>query len=319
MMYADMFTIAGLTTMAPFLSVNTTSMHWSGFSADGVLGLGYEQNTRGYPPIIKALRAANLIQSSQFSIYYTDSTFLNRKKATLTIGAPNFGSFANEKYIKYLGVANNVNLGNYLWSIYASNVLIGNTTVSSEKIIVLDSAQPWIFAGASDYLNVEAVLLSNGFTYSNFTYNKPCNTSANFPSIFIEVNSTFYVEIPSYRYLQIDKTTKTKVCHATISKSNNDNWYIGDSLFRSYYTVFNYDNSSIVFTPSLWEATIKHKDDDNDDDDGLAGWAIALIVIACVVGVAAVGALVYFYMKRRNRGSHYDSTGKPLQEVSLHA
>jgi hypothetical protein len=326
-MYADIFQIAGLKAMATFLCVNTTSIHWEGFKADGVLGLGYEQFTRGYPPIIKALRAANLINSTQFSLFYTDATFLNRIKPAMTIGSPDYSTYANKTYLKYLGVANNINTGNFLWTIYATNILMGNVTVGSLRQVVLDSAQPWIFVGASDYLNVEAILKANNFTYSNFTYSSPCKSSVGFPSLFIEVNNTFDLEIPSYRYLSIykNKSSKTgKTCYATLSKSNDDHWYVGDSLFRTYYTVFNYDNSSIIFTTSSWEPTIEvitkhHHHHDDDDDDGLPGWAIALIVIACVVAVAAIGALVYFYLKKRDRNSHYDSTGKPLQEVSLHA
>ena len=317
-MYADMVSIAGLTAMATFLDVNATSIHWTGFKADGVLGLGYEQFTKGYAPIIRALKAANQISSAQFSLFYTDTTFEGRSKPMMTIGAPNYASYANSKYIKYLNVANSVNLGNNLWNIYSSNILFGNAVVSKQKMVVLDSAQPWIFIGNGDYLNVESALIKLNFTYSLFTYSKVCKTTSGFPSIFIEVNSTFYVEIPSYRYLQLVDSNKTRTCHATFSRSSDNNWYIGDALFKSYYTVFNYDNSSIVFTPANWEARIKHKDD--DDDDGLAGWAIALIVISCVVGVAALGALVWFYLKKKNRGhGNYDSTGKSLQEVSLHA
>lgn len=320
-MYADMVSIAGLTTMATFLDVNSTSMHWTGFPADGVLGLGFEQFTKGYAPIIKALKAANLISSAQFSLFYTDKTFEGRSKPKMTIGAPDYSSYADSKYISFLGVANAVVLGNSLWTIYSSNIVMNDTVVSKQKMVVLDSAQPWIFIGNEDYLSVETILKGFGFSFSNFTFSQPCKTTSGFPSIFIEVNSSFYVEIPSYRYLLLEKTKTGKTCHATFSKSNDNNWYVGDALFKSYYTVFNYDNSTVVFTPAKWEARIKHKDDnDDDDDDGLAGWAIALIVISCVVGVAALGALVWFYLKKkRDRHGNYDSTGKSLQEVSLHA
>ena len=300
--------------------MNSTSFHWTGFKADGVLGLGFDQSTKGYPPIIKALRAANLIPSAQFSLYYTDETFKGRGKATMTIGAADYSSYANPKYLQYLGVANSINLGNSLWNIYTSNILMNDSVVSKQQMVVLDSAQPWIFVGAEDYINVESVLLSAGFSYSAFTYSRVCKTSSGFPSIFIEVNSTFYLEIPSYRYLKLYDDGKARTCHAAISKSSNNNWYVGDALFKSYYTVFNYENSTVVFTPAAWEANVKHKKKHHDDDDdGLPGWAIALIVIGCLAVVAAVAALIWVYLRRKDRNRNYDSTGKSLQEVSLHA
>lgn len=312
-----------MTARATFLCVNITSMHWQGFSADGVLGLGYSPLTKGYLPLINALYAQHSIPSTQFSLYFSDNLFEGRQKATLTLGQPNFDDLANSTLRNYSVTVGNLynssqaNTG--LWNFQASNILLGNNSVAEQTIVHVDSAQQWIFVGINDYPQVTQLLVSLGFNKTGFTYQQPCKNSGIFPSLNIGYNFTQYIIIPSYRYVFMDDSKKTRICHVTISPSNDNSWYVGDSLFRTYYSVFNLDNSSITFTPASWLPNIKYKYHSSDSsDDGLAGWAIALIVISCFIGVAGIAAIAWYVVKKRSRKVNNDSAGKSLQEVSLH-
>ena len=114
---------------------------------------------------------------------------------------------------------------------------------------------------------------------------------------------------------------KTELCHVTILQSNDNNWYIGDALFRTYYSVFDVDHSQMLFTPVSYFpdlSPIYKKRKGSSDDDDVEDWKIAVIVLSVVLGVAAIGAVVYFIIKRR-KASGESEVGKPLQEVSLHA
>ena len=140
-----------------------------------------------------------------------------------------------------------------------------------------------------------------------------------FPTIFFAVDPVNWLQIPSYRYMYLE--AKTELCHVTILQSNDNNWYIGDALFRTYYSVFDVDHSQMLFTPVSYFpdlSPIYKKRKGSSDDDDVEDWKIAVIVLSVVLGVAAIGAVVYFIIKRR-KASGESEVGKPLQEVSLHA
>lgn len=310
-----------MTANITFLAATSTSLHFTNFYADGILGLGYyPQVTKGSPSIINALVAAGQIASPTFSLFYSDDIFVGKLKATLNLGMADF-SLTNSSYSNYSVLVENVDTASGLWQFYSSNVEFDNNTVSNETLVVLDSAQEWIFAPSDSYATIVNVLVKAGFVQNQFYYSKKCNSSSGLPSIYIGYNYTQYLQIPSYRYIQLSGTKGNYTCYAYIFDSGDNTWYIGDSLFRTYYTTFYYQNSSIYFSPSAWlpNTKIKYHSSSSDDDDSLSGGAIAGIVIGCIVGVALIAAIVWWVLKKRGRSHNVDSMGKPLQEVSLHA
>lgn len=159
--YADNITIAGLSARAVFLCANVTSMHWQGFTADGVLGLAYSPTTKGPLPIINALRAQQLIPDTLFSLFFSDDLFVGRLNATLTLGQSNFAEFANETLKNYSVTVENVynsSQPNGLWNFQASNIEFGNQSVAEVTSVHVDSAQGWIFAGMNSYFLIVDIL-----------------------------------------------------------------------------------------------------------------------------------------------------------------
>lgn len=309
-----------MTANFTFLAATNTSLHWTGFYADGVLGLGYSSSTKGSPSIINVLAAAGLIPSPTFSLFYSDDLFIGKLEATMTLGKPDFESFANSSQLKNAINVTTLNSNNGLWQFQSSNIVFGNLTVSNEVVVSVDSAQEWIFVGEDSYELVETVLVNAGFKKTGWLYSRSCKSSYGYPALYIGYNYTQYLQIPSYRYISLTGKKGNFTCSVYIFQSSDNSWYIGDSLFRTYYSTFYSQDSTIKFTQANWLPNIKYKShsSSSSDDDGMAGWLIAVIVICCLLGVAAIAAIVWFVLRKKRHG-HVDSMGKPLQEVSLHA
>ena len=313
----DTFNIAGITAFAQFINSDSTTGFTSNFPADGTIGLGYVPYAKGPQPLINTLKASGAIPRGAFSLYMNDDVYPCNHSSVLILGGVNLTYAYNLTAYPFL-VVNNTYSPSGWWNFPATTVDFNGTTVDSNTNIVIDSGQDWIFTSIEAYSGVTALLAGQGFVMKNFIYQKPCNSTVGLWTIWIGINTTHYLQIPPYRYIYIGNASdNSSICYSTLLPGNDDNWYIGDSLLRTYYTVFDVDRSEIAFTPVNYFPNPIYKKRHSSSDDGLAGWAIAVIVIGVVLGVAAIGVLVYFLMRKRR--STPSDMGKPLQEVSLHA
>lgn len=311
----DTFNLSGLTVTGQFINANSTTGFTSSWPADGTLGLGYVPYGKGPQPIINSLKMSGAISRGIFSLFMNDDVYPCSHQSVLTIGDFNVSYAYNLTTWPFL-VVNNTYNANGAWNFPATSIDFNGTNVDSNTNIVLDSGNDWIFTSILAYPQIASLLVGQGFTLQSFIYQAKCTNATGYWTIYIGINVTHYLLIPPYRYIYRDNSTG--MCYSTLLQGNDENWYIGDSLFRTYYTIFDVDRSEIAFAPiSYFPNPIYIKRHGSSSDDGLAGWAIAVIVISCVLGVAAIGAIAYFVIKRRKNSP--SEMGKPLQEVSLHA
>jgi hypothetical protein len=313
----DKFTLGNLTANCTFIAVNqTANFPYSKLGADGVLGLGYYgMMNRGYQPIVNTLYLNRVISQPVFSLYFRDDFYLGRDLSNLMIGGNNMGVYANTTLVPTIYV-NNVDLRLGKWLFEFDHIDMEDATVSAGGIIVLDSGDDHILVPSGDYPNVQAQLVALNFTLNskNHYVKSNCNITT-LPYFFLGVNFGYdYLQIPGYRWADEDDDQ----CTARILQSNDSNWYVGSLLFHTYYTTFNVQNSTMQFTPAAWYPRFVKKSSSSSDD--LGGGAIAGIVIGCIVFVVAVAGIVFYSIRRKQRISQsLTSSGKPLQEVSLHA
>jgi Eukaryotic aspartyl protease len=297
---------------------------FNGLYFDGILGLGYQSITRGFGSIVSALKAAGLINNAIYSLYYNDDLYNPGNNSVVTFGDPNPKFYSNTT--AYPTITDTQVVGTYsYWQLQSPYILYNDTLLSKETVVVIDSGEDWIIVGQPSYFALTLNLQNQNFTVESFTFiNTNCTNTTAYPSIWISINNT-YIEIPSFRYI-VAYPGRENTCYTKLLKSNDENWYIGAPILRQYYTSFNTDDLSISFTLSV---NSNHTSPYPPypppsppppiiDDDGLAGWEIALIVIFTVLGVALIGFIVVFFIKRRRKIALSDY-GDPLREVSLPA
>ena len=263
------------------------------------------------------LKASGAIQRGIFSFYMNDDYFPSHHGSVITIGEINITYAYNITKYPFI-LANNTYDPNGYWKIPALAIDINTSNADYNTFIVIDSGQDWIITSKNGYNAIQAAYIGLGFTKTNGLYSKKCANTEDYPTIFIALSNDDWIQIPSYRYLSREANTST--CYLGVLQGNDNNWYIGDALLRTYYTFFDLDRAIVGFTPVTYFNPIptpKYVKRHSSSDDDIEGWKIAVIVLSVVLGVAAIGAIVYFVKKRKAGTS--SEVGKPLQEVSLHA
>ena len=73
---------------------------------------------------------------------------------------------------------------------------------------------------------------------------------------------------------------------------------LGDAFLRSYYSIYDFENYRMGIAVNSYSSSYVQY----GNDKGLAGWAIALIVLACIFVVGVVMAIIFnVYKKKRLR------------------
>lgn len=309
--------------MGNFAAANVTSSSLAISGVDGILGLANQPfTTKGPQSILNILKNSNCIPSASYGLFLADTHFMSGIDSKLTLGGANL-NYTNSTPNALPVTVNAWSSSNNFWQFQAHNIDFGSVNLANYTMINIDTTDYAIVVPPSIYPAISQVLKNAGFNMNGLMPSINC-ASANItslPSFYIAVNMTTYLIIPSYRWLRFTNIQNvTTICYAYILNSTDNNFYVGDSLLKHYYTQFSIDSQTLTFlnpyTPPPDHIII---DKVSSDDDDLAGWAIALIVIFSVVGVLAIGAIVWFIIKRRKRSGDESQVGKSLQEVSLHA
>ena len=317
----DNLSVAGMETLAYITSAYYTFGLTDNFPANGVLGLGYSGVSKGPQPLISMLKNSNQISSAIFSLYLNDNIFL--KEATSVIifgGIDETYAYNTTAYpINYIDITANPE---GLWTFNLLSVDLNDTNVDANTQIILDSGEDWIVTSASAYPFIVNALLGQGFTSNGFTYTKPkCDNSSGFYYLWLSPSQDQWLQIPPYRLINTAKDSNGQsYCYCILRQGNDENWHIGSALFRTYYSIFDVDNSRFGYTFANITVAPIIINKVSSSSSSFADWKIAVIVVSVVVGIAAIGAIVYFVIKKRRTTKDGNSTiGKPLQEVSLHA
>ncbi|OMJ90768.1 hypothetical protein SteCoe_6848 [Stentor coeruleus] len=322
-LYRDYFTIGGFQVMGYFAAANNISSKLPLSGVDGILGLAYQPIGKGPQSILNLLKINNFIPSATFGLFLADTHFMSGIDSKLTLGGANF-SYTNTTSAMLPVTVTAGSSANNFWQFQAHNIDFGNINLANNTMVTIDTTDYAVVVPPSVYSVIWQVLKSTGFEMKGLMPSIRCSSAniTSLPSFYIAVNWTTYITIPSYRWLRFEKLEGVNTtCYAYILNSTDNNFYLGDSLLKHYYTEFSIDFQTLTFlnpyNPPPVNITIKKSS--SDDDNDLAGWAIALIVIFSVVGVLAIGAIVWFIIKRRKHSSDESQVGKSLQEVSLHA
>jgi hypothetical protein len=122
--------------------------------------------------------------------------------------------------------------------------------------------------------------------------------SKNFQNITLRFNDTLGFHLPPHSYLKTEKQTSTgqSNCFSMIIYSSvYDSVVLGDVFLENYYTVYDFDNTTISFNG--W---VEENLDIEKSRKGNALATVIIVILICLVLVGS-GAGAVVIIKRRNQ------------------
>jgi len=206
----------------------------------GILGLGWPSiSVTGATPVMQNLIAANPTMETLFAFYLPENAGVNGE---LDIGGID--------PTHYTGQLQNVPLTNETyWETKMESFVAGNTQLSGEAYIVLDSGTSTLTApkaiAAQFAKQINATELLPG------RYVVSCSDVANLPSLHININGqTWTLDPVDYIINDMDVECIVGIMGLDIPKPAGPLWILGDIFIRKVYTVFDIGNKQLRFAYS---------------------------------------------------------------------
>ncbi|KAL4437732.1 hypothetical protein ABPG74_012407 [Tetrahymena malaccensis] len=270
--------------------------------ADGVLGMQmfsfYKPNGNSF--ITNLFKAGN-IQNNMFSFYFGSTP-------QLSIGGFDTSSVQNVSNIYYHNVVmNGQNDNTQQWVVAGSQLVVGNFSqylFSGYNLVQISTADTYIkvsediFVNMMRYFNNSLHVQKQGGQYT-----LPCSqTFPNFVLYLPDSNGNVQVYNLTSDYFINKQSDTCYLMIADLGYQKTVKIVLGTPFLQKYVSIFSMNNQTIGFSQASLESS---------DSSSLPGWAIALIIIACIILVALI--LFFLYKKwqsNKNKDLERDSNGE---------
>jgi len=207
---------------------------------DGILGLGWPTiAVDGIIPVMQRLAEERVIDSYMFGFYLQSDA---KKTGELTIGGYDKSKVTN---ISWVAVAQE----NY-WSVNMQKLSFGGIVATNVTWAIVDSGTSILVGPKAE---VAAIAKQMGATYiANNEYQVDCD--ATLPDMEVTLGSGTHTTTLTIKGddLRI-KVCRWIICECLLGISGMDLktplWILGDVLMRDFYTIFDFGNARVGFSP----------------------------------------------------------------------
>jgi len=238
----DVITIGDLQCGLDFaLATNEPGMTFRVAKFDGILGLGWPSiAVDRITPVMQRLADERVIDSYMFGFYLQSDA---KKSGKLTLGGYDKSKATNVSWVP-------VTQENY-WSVNMQKLSFGGVVATDVTWAIVDSGTSILVGPSAD---VKAIAEQFNATYiANNEYQVDCN--ANLPDMEVTLGSGAHAVTLTVKGIDLRiKICRFKIfCECLLGISGldmkNPIWILGDVLMRDFYTIFDFGNARVGFTP----------------------------------------------------------------------
>ena len=284
-----------------FLVVNEEK-NLSGTVADGVMGLGINNEGNYKNSFIESLYYQNKIKTPSFTFYLTNNKEQSRLYFGNILENKYISNFFNNKKINKCYVPSNANywlcdIENEI-KIYDSNNKESFNFISTSNLI-FDTGTSYIIIPRTDFLQIITYLNKNSFDKCRINQNYQlickCNSQYEFGSLSINLGNGNYFNITFSDVVDFSSKNIYQ-CHFQIMVDVFDikTWILGDSALRSTLISFNIEKREIQFIQnvkeqfnhvSLANSAIDYIHNLNKSYYNLIYWLLGIFIFFVVIGI----------------------------------
>ena len=198
-------------------------------------------------------------------------------------------------------------------------VKVAGKSVSMDASYAVIDTGTSLFTVYGDDFKTLVLKLIAGFTSCGQTQDGMvgciCEDYTDFPVFTVTLGGYDFDVLPEY-YIMEEEVNGSQYCFLLIQGSNfklpggHKAWILGDVFIRGYYMEFDMEEMTIGIAGGV-TTDYRHK----SNGSSFPVWAIVLIVIGCLAGVATAAVLVFLCMRKRRRApkrNNYVPLGQPL-------
>ncbi|KAJ3202242.1 Vacuolar protease A [Clydaea vesicula] len=224
-----------------FGEATSETSEFSNLFIDGIFGLAFPEYAvnKVLPPFQKMLQDG-LIKQNLFAIYFGGLGFGN--ESTITLGGVDESKYTGE--ITYSPVTRK-----RYWEIELQGFKISSTNLPVEgRTAAIDSGTSLIIVPVTDFKIINEALGGQYSTFFGGSYQFDCSKIQVLPVIsFIFGEKEFSLKPEDY--VARFETPSFKLCSSPFmsSGSSKSMWIVGDSFLRSYFSIYDFENSRVGF------------------------------------------------------------------------
>lgn len=251
---------------------------------DGIVGL-LPTSDSGADLLVNVMKQQGVIQTAAFTVNYVDSKY----GSTIT-----FGGFDKE-YVSTIDQFTFTELYDHsYWSVGLRRIKYGDVEIGGEaERGIIDTGSSLLLLPHSDYSRWFEEI-SKGKKCGDYSGYKGCYCSGieDFEDIYIMFNNWEYKIAPE-QYIAQTNSNGEPFCYFLVGKLGAftiPTAVLGDAFIRNYHIYHDVDNKRV----GLYGDYMKYYETEES-------YTLYIIIAVCVVGVIALGVVLYFVTKDKNK------------------
>ncbi|EAW10169.1 pepsin-like aspartic protease [Aspergillus clavatus NRRL 1] len=234
----DTLSISGMDISVTLGLAKNASSHFDTYPADGILGLGWSNNSNfDRPSFMEIVKKQGLLKSNTLAFSFSRNSD-GAKDGTVNFGTVDTAKFTGE--ITYTDIVPK----SKRWNIPLDDASVNGVPCGfTNKSAFIDTGTSYAMLPPKDAIKLHNLIPGATTSTAGDNFTLPCNSTAvvqfNFSGLSYSISPKDYVG-----------PRKGSSCLSTIvgqALDGDDMWLLGDVFLKNVYTVFDYDHDRIGF------------------------------------------------------------------------